>query len=495
MFDRETRPGQITSENRKIVIFTTKSEGAMISIIWDRIDEALYLQDDSNRKTYKIFPSFEEGAPTVAAQLQKQKVGYVASSIPEGNDVTAEFSDLNTLYLNFTNKIYSSLLAAESISITGLANGYIRSISLVTSGSGYISTTYDVISDVGTSAQVSVSATPTRVLSGRIFVAGDGLNGFTNPFTGSVTGSPGGSGLTLEMTHSGGRLATATITSAGTGYQAGEILTIDRGNGNSTFLIESVDGGAVESATIVSGGSGYRIGDQITISGGDSGAIFNIDDVTASGPEVSYNLTVTEINSEEDKTNDVYLTVEPQAEYGTTHVITIDGVFNLAKESTSHEVLATTIDAPRACPEISSILMEAYGSGEQMIYPVSESEWSLLSNTDNKFIYYQEGLNWTEFLTKLNSTVLVPDSVTRPTTVYVYYKNGAYLLEDAPWIVGIIGSELDYNSSYEYVLYSLDIIGETYQLSPAGSSTYVCGTSEWGGNWIDTIQQFRINRV
>ena len=31
--------------------------------------------------------------------------------------------------------------------------------------------------------------------------------------------------------------------------------------------------------------------------------------------------------------------------------------------------------------------------------------------------------------------------------------------------------------------------------APSGSSTYECGVSEWGGNWGDSIQQFKINRT
>ena len=127
-------------------------------------------------------------------------------------------------------------------------------------------------------------------------------------------------------------------------------------------------------------------------------------------------------------------------------------------------------------------------------------------------------MTWEEFSERFGDLLTVPDSVTAPDSVYVYYKDGSFLLEDASWIVGIIGSETGYEptksdldsvytnlnsqrasktitSGFEWVLYSIDIIGDGYQLTPSGSSTYECGVSEWGGNWGDSIQQFKINRT
>jgi hypothetical protein len=261
-----------------------------------------------------------------------------------------------------------------------------------------------------------------------------------------------------------------------------------------TFIIDSVDGGVISSLTINDGGRLFTSGEIITIPGGDGRAQFQVDSVQQSGPEASYDILATRAYAEEEKTNSVYFSLDRTLEYSTSHAIAISDVYNMAWESTSHTSTVTTIAAPEPCPPITSILFEAWGSGQQELSPQTEEEW-IYKHEDNSFIYYQDGISWEEFISKLNTTIAVPDSVTAPDLVYVWYKEGKYLLGDAAWMVGIIGSETGYDgSSYQYVLYSLDMIGETLQLAPSGTSTYQCGTIEWGGNWGDSIQQFKLNR-
>ena len=536
MAERIPASQKIDDSNRTISLLFTKDDPKNpIEIVWDRLDQALYLKE--NKTTHRIYPSLVPGAPTVAAQISNLKEGYKPTELPKGNEIKISIYDLDTLYVEFTNKVYlksfgGSLLSdllSDSVSTDpsrGLSNdfttidgargvsnvylsaipqGNIRSGSLTSQGSGYLSTTLQLNSTTGAGngAQLSITTTPTVVTGGSIVNRGNGLNNFTNPFTGSVYGDTTGTDLLLELTHEGGILTSATIISGGLNYKVGEVLTIDRGNMNSTFIIESVDGGSVISAGLVSGGQGFSKGEVIDLEGG-TGAQFTVDEVMLVGPEVGYDVGVMRAFAEEEKADSVYFTLDTTLDYSTTYLVTLEDVYNLAYESTTHEELITTIDAPATCAPITSITFEAYGSGEQTLYPKTEQEWDE-SHSDTDFIYYYGGLTWEEFSVRFGNLLTVPDSVTAPDTVYVYYKDGSFLLEDASWIVGIIGSETGYESTrsasktitsgFEWVLYSIDIIGDGYQLTPSGSSTYECGVSEWGGNWGDSIQQFKINRT
>jgi hypothetical protein len=545
----------ISEQNRTTVIFSNLKEDVdnPIEIVWDSLDQALYLMERRTKTTHRIYPSLVPGAPTVAAQISNLKEGYKPTELPEGNEIKVSIYDLDTLYVEFTNKVYlksfggsllSDLLSdsadisndittidgpattrgVSNVYLSAIPQGNIRSGRLTSQGSGYVSTTtLEINSSIGAGngAQLNITATPTVVTGGSIVRSGDGLDNFTNPFTGSVYGDTIGTGLLLELTHDGGILTSATILSGGSNYQVGEVLTIDRGNANSTFAIESVDGGSVISAELVSGGQGFSLGEVIDLEGG-TGAQFTVSEVMLVGPEIGYDVSVGSAFAEEVKADSVYFTLDETLDYSTTYLVTLEDVYNLAYESTTHEELITTIDAPAACAPIESITFEAYGSGEQTLYTKTEQEW-VKSHSDTDFIYYYGGLTWEEFSEKFGDLLTVPDSVTPPDTVYVYYKDGSFLLEDASWVVGIIGSETGYEptksdvldliynkrlnsqraqsvnktitSGFEWVLYSIDIIGEGYQLTPAGSSTYECGVSDWGGNWGDSIQQFKLNRT
>lgn len=148
--------------------------------------------------------------------------------------------------------------------------------------------------------------------------------------------------------------------------------------------------------------------------------------------------------------------------------------------------------------------MNAYGSGPVKIYPKEISTY--LKEVDAlNFIYWQKGISWDSFQSGLSkypeliikSEIVIPDSVKKPDLIYAYYPlvGKKYLLNETSWIVGIIGSELDYDSSYYYVLYTFEQIGDIIQLTPAGSSSAKCGVSDWGGEWGGDILEFRIDRI
>ena len=462
----------ISEQNRKTVIFSNLEEDVdnPIQIVWDSLDQALYLMESRTKTTHRIYPSLIPGAPTVAAQISNLKEGHKPTELPKGNEIKVSIYDLDTLYVEFTNKVYLKSFGGSLLS--------------------------DLLSD-------SVSADSSTDLS----------NDFTTIDEPATT--RGVSNVYLSAIPQG-NIRSGSLTSQGSGYLS-TTLQLNSTNGTGAQLsITTDDGGSVISFELVSGGQGFSKGEIIDLEGG-TGAQFTVDEVMLVGPEVGYDVGVMRAFAEEVKADSVYFTLDTTLDYSTTYLVTLEDVYNLAYESTTHEELITTIDAPAPCAPITSITFEAYGSGEQTLYPKTEQEWTK-SNSDTDFIYYYGGLTWEEFSERFGDLLTVPDSVTAPDTVYVYYKDGSFLLEDASWIVGIIGSETGYEptksdldsvytnlnsqrasktitSGFEWVLYSIDIIGDGYQLTPSGSSTYECGVSEWGGNWGDSIQQFKINRT
>ena len=181
--------------------------------------------------------------------------------------------------------------------------------------------------------------------------------------------------------------------------------------------------------------------------------------------------------------------------YSTTYTLYLDRVMNLDKQIFSFTASVTTVAPPPACGLITGITFEAYGSGAQTLTPLSAASYAA-THSNNQFIYYQTALSWADFNQleeNLFYPISIPDGVTHPTSVIAYYKEGSFLLNDSAWIVGIVGSEDVYSA--EYVLYSLDELLGYKQLTPAGSTTTSCGTTDWGGDWGGTIQQFAITRA
>jgi len=517
------------------LIVTEDDEITYLSLYWDRIDEALSVEitkepirgkgfDETNtfdQKTHRIYPSFVAGAPTVAAQFEIQKLGYVATELPVGNSMTATFSSLSTIELEFTNTVIVASLD-KRIRIDALPFGEILSLTVSNVGSGYLSTgsyfdetnqigDYNLSNGSGSDATVTVVATPTVATSvsapviinpnqeyndGSIYSA-TLVNSIYNA---RISEGPGGNTLYLLVVAPEGELQSATVHYSPYGFLVGDVVSI--AEGGAEFTIDGISGGEITSVELSSAGIDYVADDVLTVTPDiigftvvDNATVEVLSAVTTNGEAAT--LSVIGVTADEPKSNTVTVSISP-ATYSTTYRV-MTGVLNLAKELNLLTAVATTEAATLPCPAITSILFEAYGSGSQSLAPRTLAEYNA-THSNTQFLYYGTGgISWAEFITQseftgANPPIEVPESVTHPDTVYAYYRDGAYLLPDSSWIVGIIGSETDYEGNYEYVLYTLDNILNYKQLTPGGSSTAPCGTSDWGGDWGASIQQFAIRR-
>jgi hypothetical protein len=530
----------IDGEGRLIV--EDENEYTYVSLYWDRIDEALFVDveksevpgkgwDETNTyddKTHRIYPSFVAGAPTVAAQFEIQKLGYVTTELPVGNSMTATFSSLSTIELEFTNDIIAASVTSRTLNVRALPFGEILSLTSSTAGVGYLSSgvsinqfisaqyTLSNLSGSGSDAIVIVTANPTSVPLGdpsALTISSGGARYFTTSymtyFQDEISNARA-SGLEVFITVDGnGSVIGVDVIEGGIGYIKGDVVAI-YGDPNpdflATFTINTVSGGEITSVELSFGGINYVAGDVSTVEPvgwvDEGRSLVEDSTVTVTTAVESSNSTdfisVLGVSASEPKTKTVTVSLSTSATYSTTYRVRSTSL-NLAKERVGTSALATTEAATLPCPAITSILFEAYGSGSQSILPRTLVEYNA-THSNTQFLYYgTEGISWANFIaqtefTGANPPIEVPESITHPDTVYAYYRDGAYLLPDSSWIVGIIGSETDYEGNYEYVLYTLDNILNYKQLTTAGSSTAPCGTSDWGGDWGASIQQFAIRR-
>lgn len=520
-------------DTRGRLIVTDDNEYTLVSLYWDRIDEALFVDvqklevpgrgwDETNtydEKTHRIYPSFVAGSPTVAAQFEIQKLGYRPTELPVGNSMTATFSSLSTIELEFTNDIIAASVTSRTLSIKALPFGEILSLTSSTAGSGYLSSgsylnqstiigdyTLSNVSGSGSDATVIVTANPTTAMHVTPGSAGSQYqNGvYYSAVNSNDQNNIRANGMIILVTETSdqGGVANAQISAGGTGYLIGDVVYLAGGRGlPATFTVDAISGGEITSVELSSAGINYVAGDVLTVTP-EGFSVEENSTVTVTTAVTSSNsedfISVIGVSAVEPKTKTVTVSLSTSATYSTTYRVRSTSL-NLAKETVGTSALATTEAATLPCPAITSILFEAYGSGSQSILPRTLVEYNA-THSNTQFLYYgTEGISWAQFITQseftgANPPIEVPESVTHPDTVYAYYRDGAYLLPDSSWIVGIIGSETDYEGNYEYVLYTLDNILNYKQLTTAGSSTAPCGTSDWGGDWGASIQQFAIRR-
>lgn len=130
------------------------------------------------------------------------------------------------------------------------------------------------------------------VISYQLTNAGTTYSTATNVATTPIPGNPGaGSGLTLDITASGGPIASIAIHSGGggTGYAVGNTGTILTGTQDATYLIKSVSGGVVTALYLTYAGSHYAaVSGAATAAGPGAptniGQGFTIDVTASSGP-------------------------------------------------------------------------------------------------------------------------------------------------------------------------------------------------------------------
>ena len=192
---------------------------------------------------------------------------------------------------SFDTNIEYTIVSLGSIDITPLTNA----------GTGYI-----LVSGAAATISALTSAGTGYTLVGAV----DTISILTQTGTGYTTGtksttvSPaGGTGLTVDVVATDGKVDSVSINADGSGYSVGDVITISTGGANATFTVTKTDltnvpttvspaggtgltvdvvvtNGIVNDVIVNQIGSGYSVGDVITITTGNSNATFIIKSIS-----------------------------------------------------------------------------------------------------------------------------------------------------------------------------------------------------------------------
>lgn len=213
---------------------------------------------------------------------------------PFGNTVSrSELSKLATslqsLMYNRYNESVRTFMAIREYIVLNWNNfplGQAVDVQITTQGLGYVSALNEI--------PVPLSGIVTAL---NITTAGTGYA--TN--TGVATSGGSGTGLTIDYTDNGsGGVLSVTIDNYGSGYKAGDVVTILDGNDDATLTITSASQiitgtgikinftalpiGEVLTTTLLTAGTGYTTATQVPTTGGSgNGCLVNIQDDGAGG--------------------------------------------------------------------------------------------------------------------------------------------------------------------------------------------------------------------
>lgn len=185
-------------------------------------------------------------------------------------------------YATANNVQVNQIGMTDGMTLTSIGTGYVDALNVPTLGGNGIGLTLNIIQDGsgGIDSFTIASAGSGYAVDDIITIDAGGQDAtllVTNVINSSV-----GSGFTLDVTANGiDGCNTFTPVNAGTGYVDALDVTTTGGSGSGLMVNVIEDGsGGILSMTIAETGSGYSIGDTITIDGGNADATFDIDTLT-----------------------------------------------------------------------------------------------------------------------------------------------------------------------------------------------------------------------
>jgi len=168
----------------------------------------------------------------------------------------------------------SKLTTSDTLDIPDI--GIVATTTGLSGGTGYQSGTA-VATTGGSGSGLTVDVS----VSGGVPLTVSLTSGGTAYATGANIATTGGTGtgLKVDLVVVGGVVQSVTINTPGTGYTVGDVLTIVGGGNNAQITIATTQG-PVSLVAVNAGGTGYLVGDTVTISGGGGDATFEVASVT-----------------------------------------------------------------------------------------------------------------------------------------------------------------------------------------------------------------------
>jgi hypothetical protein len=203
---------------------------------------------------------------------------------PNGIVLTGTLTDGGSNYMTETNVATTGGTGTgATVNITATPAGVVATGSLTAIGTGYATAT-GVATTGGTGTGLTLDITTTSTNAVTSIAYNDGASsGMFNDETAAVANGGTGSGLTIDvLTDGNGNFVSVSINNAGSGYSAGDLVTLNQIAGVVAVTITAVDlTESITTTTIANGGTGYNANDVVTISGGDNNATYTV--ATVSG--------------------------------------------------------------------------------------------------------------------------------------------------------------------------------------------------------------------
>ena len=200
---------------------------------------------------------------------------------PDGSVILGTLTAAGTGYISASNiTVTGGSGSGFTANITANNLGGVITNTLTTAGTGYVSASNATTTGgVGTGLSFNIVAANGATLTSTLTTGGAGyLSGSSVPTTGGS-----GTGLrfvtTVATDPTPGAITSVSIQTAGLNYQAGDVVSIDGGDGGATVTVNTVNNGAIASITINSQGSNYQVGNVVTILTGGANATATINSV------------------------------------------------------------------------------------------------------------------------------------------------------------------------------------------------------------------------
>jgi hypothetical protein len=223
---------------------------------------------------------------TVASYTLKRKL--VLGTLPNGQILTGALTNGSTGYTTGNNVATTGGTGTgASVNIVATPNGVVATGTLSNAGSGYSTATgVATTGGAGTGLTLDITTSSTNAATAIVFNDAASTGTFLDENAAVTTGGTG-SGLTVNIVTDGsGNMVSVSINNSGSGYTAGDVVTVSQANGLVAISISTVDlTQTITNATIANGGSGYAVNNVVTITGGDNNATYTV--ATVSGGVVT----------------------------------------------------------------------------------------------------------------------------------------------------------------------------------------------------------------
>jgi hypothetical protein len=276
--------GNVKQKSENSTLVTTLN-----SMIFTRYNEAVRTYKSIN--TFILLNSTLPVGQAVEFVINNAGTFYLNNLDVQLNQIgSVDVATLNAIGTGYTTSTGVTTIGGNGVGlvldIVDDGSGGILSFTIVNGGSGYAQDDIVTIDAGNQDATITIDQVINTIVGSgcTINILAENIGGcIATTLTANGTGyidaidvattGGTGTGLTVDVTEDGsGGVASILIKESGLNYTIGDPITIQSGNNDATFTIDSVTNGEVNEVTIFNGGTNYSIGDTFIIDGGNNDA-------------------------------------------------------------------------------------------------------------------------------------------------------------------------------------------------------------------------------